>query len=122
LVVYSIGTDVTTMPDYFEATDGHGESCVWVRTDRPDFPMPVIRQREVMPGVWPDVVARMTGTTITTDDATVQLVADAISREGGEPGNSLHGWRCEYPDRYGKCECLNQVATGILAALTGGAT
>src|SRR5699024_12593684 len=21
-------------------------------------------------------------------------------------GDGIHGWRCEYPDRYGRCDCL----------------
>jgi hypothetical protein len=64
-------------------------------------------------------VARMTGTTITTDDATVRLVARTISEQGGDAGSGLHSWRCEYPERYSPCDCVETTAKLILAALTG---
>ena len=51
------------MPDYFTAMDGHGELCLWTgRND--DRPTCVLRCSDVTNGHWPDVVARMTGTTI----------------------------------------------------------
>ena len=33
-----------------------------------------------------------------------------------EPGNSLHSWRCEYPDRYGECACVEEMITGLLSS------
>ena len=33
-----------------------------------------------------------------------------------EPGNSLHSWRCEYPDRYGECACVEEMITDLLAS------
>jgi len=45
------------------------------------------------------------------------IVVRVLRAEGGDPGNSLHSWRCEYPDHYGKCDCLEQTADEILAAL-----
>lgn len=57
--------------------------------------------------------------TITNDEATVATVVQVINEEGGEPGNGLHSWRCEYPDRYGKCDCVELTAQMILAALRG---
>jgi hypothetical protein len=36
---------------------------------------------------------------------------------GCEPGASPHGWRCEYPERYGDCDCLNEMANDVLRAL-----
>lgn len=41
----------------------------------------------------------------------------ALRAEGGDPGSSIHGWRCAYPDRYGPCDCLAESAAGILAAI-----
>lgn len=54
---------------------------------------------------------------LSDDDA--QLIAGVINREGAEPGNSIHGWRCSYPDRYGLCDCVDLVAKEIIAALRG---
>ena len=33
-----------------------------------------------------------------------------------EPGNSLHSWRCEYPDRYGECACVEEMITDLLSS------
>ena len=57
----------------------------------------------------------------TTDEATVKLVMRVLSEQGGDAGSGMHSWRCEYPDRYGKCDCLDEAARAILAALRGGA-
>lgn len=110
------------MTTYFEAPDGHGEPTLWFVED--NRPAEVLtRKRNIHDGHWPDVVTRMTGTTIIqADDATVQKVAQVINDEGGRPGNSIHSWRCEYPDRYSPCGCVETTAKLILAALTGGAT
>lgn len=66
------------MTEYFEAPDGHEESAIWVRRTSPLADVPVIHQNDVQIDAWPDVVARMTGTVVTNDDATVQRVAKAI--------------------------------------------
>ena len=50
-------------------------------------------------------------------DGLVAIVAKVINDEGGAPGNSLHSWRCEYPDRYGACGCVDQTAQMILDAI-----
>lgn len=59
------------MTTYFEAPDGHGELTIWegVRYSSAVIPNAVIRQRDVPEKYWPDVVARMTGTVVTNDDA-----------------------------------------------------
>jgi hypothetical protein len=44
----------------------------------------------------------------------VEAVA-AILREQGV--DSLHGWRCGYPDRYGPCDCLAELAADTLTEL-----
>jgi hypothetical protein len=45
----------------------------------------------------------------------------ALIDEGAGPGKSLHSWRCEYPDRYGPCDCVEgaarEVAAAVVAAL-----
>lgn len=48
------------MPDYFEALDGFNEPCLW--TSGKDQPTCVLRSSDVHERFWPDVVARMTGT------------------------------------------------------------
>lgn len=50
---------------------------------------------------------------------TEQLVFEVLIQEGAAPGNSLHGWRCEYPERYGACDCVEQTAREIVQALRG---
>jgi len=54
------------MTEYFEAPDGHGEPTLWAGNGD-HLAVPVIRRSDV-PTFWPDVVARMTGTTITVPD------------------------------------------------------
>ena len=58
----------------------------------------------------------MTGDATPTSDEARQAAAKALLDEGGGPGNGLHSWRCEYPDRYGPCDCVQEVADLILAA------
>ena len=54
---------------------------------------------------------------VTADAAHVAAVAEALAVEaasqGMGPGSSIHGWRCEYPDRYGPCDCLAEVTTDL---------
>lgn len=47
----------------------------------------------------------------------VDEVTDLINSEGGGPGSSLHSWRCEYPDRYGPCDCVESLAQEIVALI-----
>lgn len=57
---------------YFVEDDGFGEPCLW--TGGQDLPTCVMRSSDVHERFWPDVVARMTGTTQTQlETATVQL-------------------------------------------------
>ncbi len=54
---------------------------------------------------------------MTADDVREEIaraLANALSAEGGGPGNSIHGWRCEHPDRYGPCDCVAE--TGLIQA------
>lgn len=47
----------------------------------------------------------------------IAVVVKVLVDEGGTPGSSLHSWRCEHPDRYGPCNCLEQTAEEIVKAL-----
>lgn len=41
----------------------------------------------------------------------VDRIAEVLLRAGAAPGPyGLHGWRCEYPDRYGPCDCVQLTA------------
>ena len=46
-----------------------------------------------------------------------QVIARVLAEEGGEPGRSLHSWRCERPDWFGPCTCLAETAGEIVKAL-----
>ncbi len=51
------------------------------------------------------------------------VIERVLLDEGGVVGSSLHSWRCEYPDRYGPCNCIPEVAgecADALASLLGG--
>lgn len=50
-------------------------------------------------------------------DTQITRVAEIILAEGGGPGNSIHGWRCEYPERYGPCDCVQELAVLIVDGL-----
>ena len=105
--------------DYYLEPDGFGVPTIWVaNSEQPDLPVPVLSKDSVTEHFWPDVVARMTGTTITTDDATVERIAAAIYPalmlldEQGEPAD----WAtCDGAHRQ---EWL-EAARAALAALTG---
>lgn len=34
----------------------------------------------------------------------------------GQPGSSIHSWRCEYPDRYGARRCVEELLDDLVAA------
>jgi len=53
---------------------------------------------------------------IVIPEEAVEAAAKAILDEGGAPGHSLHSWRCEHPDRYGECDCVEQTARAALEA------
>lgn len=46
----------------------------------------------------------------------VEALAKVLIEEGAGVGSSIHGWRCEYPDRYGPCACVDETAAAILAS------
>lgn len=51
------------------------------------------------------------------DKAVLSKVARVLHDEGCGPGTSIHGWRCEHPDRYGPCNCVDELADAVLAVL-----
>lgn len=53
----------------------------------------------------------------TTPRAAVDAAVKALLDDGAGPGNSLHSWRCEYPDIYGECDCVQETAREITAAV-----
>ena len=51
------------------------------------------------------------------DLALVEKAAQKLTDEGAAPGSSIHSWRCEYPERYGSCDCVDEVARIVLSAV-----
>lgn len=50
----------------------------------------------------------------TAGEREVEALAKVLIEEGAGVGSSIHGWRCEYPDRYGPCDCVDETARAIL--------
>lgn len=46
-----------------------------------------------------------------------ELVKLLLSEGAGETDHGIHGWRCAYPDRYGPCDCVNEMADAILESV-----
>lgn len=113
----------TTSPrQYFEAPDGYGGRTIWAKNGD-GAPMAVIDAQDVPTAFWPDVVARMTGSSITNDDATVELLAKRLAwcgwygwqdREPNETQDDL--WQQRVPRSQEK---WRDEARAVLAALTG---
>lgn len=40
-----------------------------------------------------------------------------LTDEPDKYGDGIHSWRCEHPDRYGRCECFEEAISYILSAL-----
>lgn len=36
-----------------------------------------------------------------------------------EYGDGIHSWRCEHPDRYGRCDCFTLAVDEMMALLAG---
>lgn len=51
---------------------------------------------------------------MTTRAELIDAVVAVMVREGGLLAE-WHSWRCEYPDRYGECNCNEAVAAEIVA-------
>ena len=55
---------------------------------------------------------------MTADRVTLaDVLARAMYAEGMGPDCGIHSWRCEHPDRYGKCACVEEVAADIAQAV-----
>jgi len=50
-------------------------------------------------------------------DPVVEAAAAELLASGAGAGSSIHGWRCEYPDRYGECDCVQETARDIVTAV-----
>lgn len=44
-------------------------------------------------------------------------VMTVLTENGMTEGGNMHGWRCEYPDRYGPCDCCDLLADDLVAVL-----
>ena len=56
---------------------------------------------------------------MTTDDQLAEDVRGVLEGAGltdrpEEYGDGIHGWRCEYPDRYGRCDCLPDLRDDLI--------
>lgn len=54
--------------------------------------------------------------TLNLTDA-VAIISEVIKSEGGAPESSIHSWRCSYPDKYGPCSCVEEMAEIIIEVL-----
>lgn len=55
------------------------------------------------------------------DRGTIEAWARGIgmSDEPEKYHSSIHSWRCEYPDRYGRCECFKEFLDGLMNLIEG---
>src|SRR5699024_2202558 len=56
---------------------------------------------------------------MTTDDQLAEDVRGVLEGAGltdrpEEYGDGIHGWRCEHPDRYGRCDCLSALIDDLV--------
>lgn len=50
------------------------------------------------------------------------LVAAGLSDRPDSQNSSIHSWRCEHPDRYGPCTCLDDLVNDLTTVVTDTAT
>ena len=36
-----------------------------------------------------------------------------------EYSDGIHGWRCEHPDRYGRCNCFEEAVDAVMKLIGG---
>lgn len=53
-------------------------------------------------------------------DAAVETAATVLNAEGAAPDDSIHSWRCKYPDQYGDCDCIEYISKAVLLAVLPG--
>ena len=46
-----------------------------------------------------------------------ELLAAGLSDKPDEYDSNIHSWRCEYPERYGPCDCLGELVRDLAEAL-----
>ena len=44
------------------------------------------------------------------------LVAAGLSDRPDLYDSNIHSWRCEYPDQWGRCTCLDDLVEDLVAA------
>jgi DNA-directed RNA polymerase subunit N (RpoN/RPB10) len=47
------------------------------------------------------------------------LRGSGLSNEPWKYDSNIHGWRCEYPGRYGKCDCFDELLNDLVRAVQG---
>ncbi|HKY57619.1 MAG TPA: HNH endonuclease signature motif containing protein [Aeromicrobium sp.] len=52
-----------------------------------------------------------------SEEGLAAVIRDELVANGLEQGSSLHSWRCDYPDYYGKCDCLDELVADLVAAI-----
>lgn len=43
------------------------------------------------------------------------LEGQGLSAHPDQYDSNIHGWRCEYPDRYGPCSCFEELVAAVLS-------
>lgn len=57
--------------------------------------------------------------TATREQVEDVMRAWGLTDEPEQYGDGIHSWRCEHPDRYGRCTCFTQFAAEMTAVLKG---
>jgi len=52
-----------------------------------------------------------------TDELRERLRVVLAENGVDEAPATLHSWRCEYPERYGKCDCVAELVTDLVAVV-----
>lgn len=52
-----------------------------------------------------------------TDELRERLRVVLAENGVDEAPATLHSWRCEYPERYGKCDCIAELVTDLAAVV-----
>ena len=54
--------------------------------------------------------------TVTREKVTAVLNGLGLTAEPEKYSDGIHSWRCEYPDRYGRCDCFKLAVDAIIRA------
>ena len=55
----------------------------------------------------------------TRDEVRKVLEGLGLTDRPDEYGDGIHGWRCEHPDRYGRCDCFEEAVTAVMTLIGG---